>query len=116
MAVDITRFLDERITEDERAAHYALLYGPLNRNEIFGGQWFGWVSHAERHMPARILAECEAKRTVIAMYERLGEYSIHNHGSVGEYHGMKTSLNDVLHALAAPYCSHPDFDKGWAVA
>jgi hypothetical protein len=67
MSIALTEFLLARIAEDEITAHYAILHGPLDRNEIFGGQWFGWVTHAERHLPAHVLAEYKAKRAIIAV-------------------------------------------------
>jgi hypothetical protein len=62
--------------------------------------WLGdALAHVARHDPARVLAECEAKRQII---------------------GYLTSRDDyadqiMLQLLAAPYADHPDFHAEWSV-
>ena len=52
--------------------------------------------HIARHDPARVLAECEAKRRIVEMdFERYGEQWA------------------VLAALALPYVDHPDYRAEW---
>jgi hypothetical protein len=46
--------------------------------------------------PARVLAECAAKRRIVEMY-------------AGQ-HGQPY----VLHFLALPYADHPDYRQEWA--
>ncbi len=55
--------------------------------------------HIARHDPARVLAECEAKRRIINMMDdpRRDTYEIH----------------EVLAVLALPYADHPDYDPAW---
>jgi hypothetical protein len=52
--------------------------------------------HIARHDPARVLAECEAKRRIVEWY---GEEP----GRVGPALGM----------LAAVYADHPEFREEW---
>jgi len=84
-----------------------------------GGLW-----HIARHDPARVLEEVKAKRDILAVaawaekiadinepvdFERPEE--IHSSGyRLGQWHGYKA----VLHALAAPYSQHPDYQQEWA--
>lgn len=70
----------------------------------------GSLRHIARHDPARVLAECDAKRRIVA---------IHYNGSDG-YWPNRCSLCDTqgepcttLLALALPYTDHPDFCEEW---
>lgn len=60
-------------------------------------------AHIARHDPARVLAECEAKRQIVALYE----YARETGQGPGGY------LERALAALALPYADHPDFDPEW---
>jgi hypothetical protein len=59
--------------------------------------WMG-ADHIARHDPARVLAECAAKRAIVA----LGEFT-------------EGSYWDALGALAAVHAGHPDYDPEWAL-
>lgn len=65
--------------------------------------------HIARFDPARILAECSAKRGL------LEGHADGSHICVDNY---MTADNECYHMLylAAPYSSHPDYDLDWAVA
>jgi hypothetical protein len=76
------------------------------------------VEHIARHDPARVLAECEAKRRIVAM----GQFSDSPESAVDfwlEVGEGKTppqpvgALVDVFRALALPYADHPDFREEW---
>lgn len=54
--------------------------------------------HIARHDPARVLAEVEAKRRIVA---RLADESSRRY----DY--------DTLRLLALPYADHPDYDEAW---
>jgi hypothetical protein len=110
-APTLTEFLLARIAEDEAAAmtaHHESMRG-------YAGPGFirsivEWRSQArdvrgreliERYTPARVLAECEAKRRII---EQLSDV-----GWVGSY-----AVRDfVLEQLTLPYADHPDFREEW---
>ena len=57
------------------------------------------MEHIARHDPARVLREVEAKRRIVAMYER---------GM-----GYDQALTDSLRLLALPYADHPDCRAEW---
>lgn len=64
------------------------------------GQVSGEVAdHIARHDPARVLAECEAKRRIVE-WASDGE---------GEFH-----WSTVLAPLAAVYADHPDYREEWS--
>lgn len=68
----------------------------------------GTGQHIARWSPARVLAECEAKRRIVA--EALDYSPELAEGDNGEW-----AFDRVLHALAQTYADHPDFDPAWAV-
>jgi hypothetical protein len=82
-----------------------------------------WASrHIVRHDPARVLAECEAKRQIVAMHpitDRIVGYGPRTHDFGCEvchdWDGVTSGLGfcDTLRALALPYADHPDYDESW---
>ena len=132
MATDLAEFLLARITDDEQAAREcAKIYPPpwdmydrghsakvqadaphfrhvvdLDQDQVALGEveWLGdAIEHVSRHDPARVLAECEAKRRIIAdlgpPYWKAG--------------GSSSPYDAALRALALPYASHPDYREEW---
>lgn len=132
---DLADFILQRIAEDEAAArdcakaypgewelydrgHYAKVQagGPTFRivaefedqdgAQVLGLAWLGdALSHIQRNGPARVLAECEAKRRVV-------ERVLAEDDSLAS----PASLNlgdDVLQLLALPYTGHPGFREEW---
>ena len=64
------------------------------------------AQHVAAWDPARVLAECAAKRAIIECGQEVKDY--HDEYAV--------ELRDVsLMALAAVYADHPDYGKGWEV-
>lgn len=57
-------------------------------------------------VPARLLAECEAKRRIVAVHQA----SVR---AVGE--GLSAPTRKILRALALPYRDHRDYRQEWAV-
>jgi len=107
----LTEFLEARIAEDEEVARGAV-------DEQQGGHWhepgddmpmFGFsvalpltfAEHAARHDPARVLAECEAKRRIVASVERALRLGTNGLGP------------SVLRLLALPHADHADYDESW---
>ena len=118
---DLTEFLFARIAEDEAVARDAMCDG--------NGKWASWNrswddagwrdlaadgeritalptsidEHVCHHDPARILAECDAKRRIVERYAHLLE------------HGDSGDARWVLPLLAQPYTEHADYREEWAV-
>lgn len=102
----IAGFLLARIAEDESVARYALSRddgGALD----YGGQWFGAVEHARRWEPTRVLAECEAKRSIVGICQE----GIESDMACQEGHSW--GFEGTLQHLAAVYSEHPDYDESW---
>lgn len=100
----LIEFLLARIAEDEAAARAAMaeaqadyFFGDTAAAALLGlakseGAEEAAIAHFARHVPARVLAECEAKRWIVE---------------------VAPSLEGVLGALASVYADHPDYDQAW---
>jgi hypothetical protein len=142
MHKDLTDFLLARIAEDEDDAREAAVEGRYWAH--FGGgqiahgtddrQAWGDLAHVRVYIaphivrwdPARVLAECEAKRRIV-------EQHLDNESRAIAYRSPRwaDAMNDedrveqrkaearlgatdgVLRALALPYADHPDYDVAW---
>jgi len=89
--VELVEFLLARIAEDEAYASYVL---EQQRDRTV------WAPPWTVLAPARQLAECEAKRRIVATIQRWLDT------------GYPT-LDHVLFALALPYADHPDYRDEW---
>lgn len=109
---NLTDFLLARIAEDEGAAkmRQALLNAVPEheraaaeavRVTMFGGD--SWSLATRAPDPARVLAECEAKRRIV---EELAPDSC----SSPDAWWQRTS---TLEFLALPYADHPDYREEW---
>ncbi|MFE3762284.1 DUF6221 family protein [Streptomyces sp. NPDC059104] len=63
-------------------------------------------AHIVRHDPARVLAEVDAKRQVLAHIEAQLDRT-------DTPWWFDDTLTPVLHLLALPYAGHPDYRKDW---
>lgn len=139
MGMDIKEFLVARIAEDEReaneakdatgvewAAHGSLLMY-VDDSESRLAEVVGAVEdyrmdpawkHVERHDPTRVLAECAAKRAIIAAHdpsglrwvgfpraERQEAYCIED---------QHAAPCDTLRTVATIYSDHPDYRPEWS--
>jgi len=158
--MNITEFLEARIAEDEAVARDA----SQGRWEVIprGDQptvqeagidaWLAITSsdpgrpkdanakHIARHDPARVLAECKAKRVIIEQHkdwpvlvERKPEFTeagndLHSMTyrvtqemvwlTEQEYvkkFGVEAPTTNMIRALAAVYADHPDYQQEWAL-
>lgn len=113
----LTEFLLARIADDEAVARQA---NPHHNDDIddWGAQtdaearwdrqphgqrcaWRlgeGMADKCECGYPARVLAECEAKRRIVDIYRSEWEMD---------------PINETLRLLALPYADHPDYDEKW---
>ena len=66
------------------------------------------AEHIARWDPARVLAECEAKRRIVEM-QAANDEGRHQVG----FHFRAQTIERVLRLLALPYMDHPDYDEAW---
>lgn len=115
----IVEFLEARIAEDEALAR-AVTDGPewtVDEQSFIVISGDGPIcydvssdevsQHIARHDPARILAECAAKRAIIAECREDHEDAMSSRNDVTEV------ASEVLYALAAVYKDHPDYSREW---
>ncbi len=132
--ITTTQFLLARIAEDEAVARGSSAvgpwrYDPTKVNSVDGGeavfagprgamgitiastgpaddpQSMRDARHIARHDPARVLAECEAKRRIVELIRRdNGDWCSPDRLGLGEM---------VLETLALPYADHPDYRDEW---
>jgi hypothetical protein len=95
--MDINEFLPSRIEEDVKRAEHVREYG--DTGGIFS--------------PERVLAECEAKRTILALheYEWMGPDDAAGKGCAHDYEDWPCP---TLRSIAAVYKDHPDYRQEWA--
>lgn len=113
----LTEFLLQRIADDEAAArHVADLcqdshFASIVRDhaELAAGDCPSWISDYD---PARVLAECEAKRRIVEFYgDREVSVALSNEASAEVY--AAESIERAMQFLAAVYADHPDFRDEW---
>jgi hypothetical protein len=114
----LVEFLLARIAEDERSTRSLLQSFRETREQLknpktlglFMPGWHDWPQVEK--MCARVLAECEVTRQVIARTEKGCEC----HAS-GDETGYGVGWDwDVLDAIARPYADHPDYQQEWTSA
>lgn len=101
--MSITEFLLARIAEDEAVAREV---GEV-RPELLPDDREPWADPVEvevRFPPARVLAECEAKRRIVRLHPEILTIC----QGCGEPYPCRT-----LGAHAAVYADHPDYDEAW---
>ena len=118
----ITEFLEARISEDEevaRAASHQKVAGPFHGNWHHDSLHLSSMErvdaiHVARHDPARVLAECAAKRAIIALhdYEWMGPDDAAGKGCEHDYEDWPCP---TIRAIAAVYAHHPDYKQEWAL-
>lgn len=135
----ITEFLESRIAEDEKQASALLrdledqiseeyvgvveVRGPMTSTRLLSAQmWAHYDGQSKRRSfakgqqiatlanPRRVLAECAAKRAIIADRERIDRSVSPDDWSMG----YSDANYDAIKALAAVYADHPDYLQEWA--
>lgn len=108
----LTTFLLARIAEDEEVARATAIPPWTSDGHYVGNHtWIAEVDgpedgrHIARWDPARVLAECEAKRAIVGHCA-----SGLANGSFGE----STLAEATVRCLAQVYADHQDFDPAWA--
>lgn len=131
----IVEFLLARIEEDESAAQAASV--PYDQWDAVGssdGQvamvsgitghvaprpGLPTAQHIARHDPARVLAECAAKRGVIGLLTVAEQHVADVRRSAPEYRFVSAAESPrdailcAVQLLAAVYADHPEFDPAW---
>jgi len=98
----LNEFLLARIAEDEAVARDALAA------EIYTVEH----EHMERWHPARVLAECEAKRGIVELAMSWAQ-TAEAHPEFRDAGAISIELGYVLRRLAQPYADHPDYREEW---
>jgi len=105
--MSIIDFLEARIAEDEGRAQDAdcgRIADGVNRSI---GCYSTDLLFVSRFDPARVLAECAAKRDILEMYHTSEDGTIH----ADAWMVMKL----ILAVMARPYAGHVDFDPAWKI-
>ena len=122
--MSLDEFLLARIAEDKRVATDAAGddgQGEWSTDDVAGaGPGHGSVEHIARHDPARVLAECSAKRRIVlACREARPETTFvgtHPPGMADfptAAHGQHQLAAVTLALLALPYADHPHYRPEW---
>jgi len=127
--VRLTEFLLARIAEDEAVAQEATWQS--EHYSVFSYLWAEDGRHVARHNPARVLAECEAKRRIVEsylaersrrdIYQSAESRAVEDDGTdlMGQAQARRASaagcrgLEIAVEALSLPYADHPDYDEEW---
>jgi hypothetical protein len=96
---DLATWLLDRIAEDEAVAREVGAY-------LLRSSQPESIAHADRWHPARVLAECAAKRRIVAECAT----QIEDEVTSGAITGIR-----VLRLLALPYADHDGYDPSWGV-
>ena len=97
--MDLKTFLLARIAEDEERNNPAP--DPSGSCDYL---------HGVHYDPARVLAECAAKRAIVADRERIDRNASDSEWAMG----YSDANYSALRALAAVYSDHPDYQSEWA--
>ena len=121
--MNLDEFLLARIAEDKRVAVDAAGDGPGTWTADLVGNGPagpGSVEHVVRHDPARVIAECAAKRQIVlACREARPETKFVGTRPVGmadfptAAHGQHQLAAVTLAMLALPYSDHPHYRPEW---
>lgn len=128
MSDDLARFLLQQIAADEGIAREAVQQYPTwtaqEDDQVHIGESYyrhgvliyghstsrhAEAAHIVRHDPARVLAECEAKRQVVKQYQSFVASDVGMLVKVA----ICDQLEEVLCLLAHPYADHPGFRPEW---
>lgn len=114
---DLTDFLLARIAEREQEAREAMEPDPVHHEPRayysdagpHRDDWGMWTFHVD---PARVLAECDAKRRIVALhsYEWMGPDDAAEKGCECDYEAWPCP---TLRLLALPYADHEDYRQEW---
>lgn len=127
----LTEFLLARVAEDEDMANLSggerwdrlptLASGDVIMHRVYDGEEHFIADcnnaydaeHVAHWCPARVSAECKAKREMVHAYQHLLSENPSNLYDIG----LVTDhlLESVLKPMAAVYADHPDYRQEWAL-
>ena len=120
VTMTLTDFLEARIAEDEAVARASMDRGLLGFMEV-RIDWANRVSDGQRtalagsdtaflaaQRPARVLAECAAKRRILAQLALVSE------GDTTEHAFHEQGLLEAVVELASVHADHPGYRAEWA--
>ena len=107
MSDDLVQFLRDRLDEDAEGAH--------NIHDRQSDAYLDGDCICE--YPARVLAEVEAKRWLLAQYvehERMDRETFEAEGQhARSLVSLRAAYLDAVRALASVYTDHPDYREEW---
>ena len=111
MTADLVEFLNARLDEDEVAARdllkpYAWGYS------VFYEASQEELAHIERYRPARVLADVQAQRAILAEHERRAKLIVDGYY---DDHADLVDLDWLVRLLAQPYADHADYRQDWRI-
>jgi hypothetical protein len=116
MTADLAAWLladDGPIAEDERWARDALMKGDWNGAMRLHDYREPVGQHIARWNPARVLAECAAKRIIIRETAGAGD-AVAVHPNPADVEPWAESMDIILRALAEPYAGRAGWRDEWA--
>jgi hypothetical protein len=115
--VTLADWLLERIADDETDAKTAAGGRPdWVWTDIAVGTYHLHAAHIRRHDPARVLAECDAKRRIVYAAQRVQETLERRRSKATDaVNGHVIAYRDVVKCLALPYADHADYKPEWRV-
>jgi len=92
--------------------------GPTDRRTVVDGGSFAGMDtarHIARHDPARVLADIEAKRRIVALHDRAHRCAVYTQAGDSEFCEWVPAFDacSTLQLLALPYADHPDYQPEW---
>ena len=110
----LAEFLLARIAEDEEESS---TFHEVDCDLVTRGRvdpaW-GWTCTCGH--PARVLADCEAKRRIVERAVKWRQTSLSESETDDQYlQGAADSYEDAVVFLALPYADHPEFNEEWKV-
>lgn len=127
--MDLVEFLRARLDEDEAVARGASsgewrrdgvnsVEDSDGRLGIYGdgsAPMPSQVEHIVRHDPVRVLADAEAKRRIVDLWEAARrEYdAMDKTAAQGLFAGRLSMAEAAIRALALPFANHPDYREQW---
>lgn len=96
----------DSVTSDVAVAE---VYGPEGADdEVAENVYATDAEHIALHDPARVLAECEAKRRIVEIATDQIRLSARE-----KWDNWRDMATQTLSALALPYADHPDYREEW---